>query len=133
MNCRTSCSKTILLILVVLTVIVGAGTLTFAQEQNCIQNEFNVSQGASRTSTAAKYRLNCTANDVRIAKVSNVRNPATGGQLPSCQSGDTIDFIADFQVVTTASSTRSNIGMYIAKSGTTTADALSVTNSCADN
>jgi hypothetical protein len=116
-----------------LAVTVGTATLTFGQADNCIQNEFNVSQGASRTSTAAKNRLNCTANDVRIAKVLNVRDAATGAALPSCSTGVPFDFIADFQIVTTASSTRSNIGLYIAETGTTTADALSVNNTCADN
>jgi len=133
MSCRTCCCKTLSLILAVLAVTVATATLTFGQAQNCIQNEFNVSQGASRTSTAASNRLNCTANDVRIAKVSNVRDAGTGNQLPSCQTGSTFDFIADFQIVTTSTSTRSNIGMYIAETGTTTADALSVNNTCADN
>src|SRR5713101_6733599 len=122
MNCRTNCCKKLLLIAMLLAVTVGTATLTFGQADNCLQNEFNISQGASRTSTAAKNRLNCTANDVRIAKVLNVRDAATGGTLPSCQTGVPFDFIADFQIVTTASSTRSNIGLYIAETGTTTAD-----------
>lgn len=113
-----------------------------AEAQNCVQNEFNIQQGVSATSTAAANRLNCTANDVRIAKVTNVRD--TSGNVlgtgvcdtskgPCCISGSQFDFIADFEVVTSSQSSRSNVGMYIVTDGTTLADALSVNKTCADN
>jgi len=94
-----------------------------------LQNEYNLAAGLSATSTAQSNALNCTANDVRIAEVSNVRDPATGSTLSSCVLGSTFDFIADFKVVTSSTSSRSNIGMYIATASTTQA----LTGSCDDN
>jgi hypothetical protein len=142
MSCRTACCKTILFLCALVAIATLATPAFAAETQNCIQNEFNIQQGVSPTSTAASNRLNCTANDVRIAKVTNVRD-INGNVLgtgvcdtskgPCCISGSQFDFIADFEVVTSSQSSRSNIGMYIVTDGTTLADALSVNKSCADN
>ncbi len=126
MCCRTA--KRLLLTLSLLAVAVAIAAPAFAQN-TCLQNEYNLAAGLSATSTAQSNALNCTANDVRIAKVLNVRDPATSGTLSSCILGSHFDFIADFQVVTTSSSTRSNIGMYIATNSTTQA----LRGACADN
>jgi hypothetical protein len=102
----------------------------FAQGANtCIQNEYNLQQGVSATSTAGSTKLNCTANDVRIAEVSNVRDPVTGAALTSCIDGALFNFIADFKIVTTSSQARENIGLYIATNSQTQA----LTGSCVDN
>jgi len=76
-----------------------------------------------------KQKLNCTANDVRIAQVTNIRDPQTGATLTTCFQGTTFSFIADFQILTTSSQARENIGLYIATSSTTQA----LTGSCVDN
>jgi hypothetical protein len=127
MSLRTNCCKTFLFVFVLLAIAILAMP-AFAQN-TCLQNEYNLAAGLSATSTAQSNQVTCTANDVRIAKVSNVRDPATGATLSSCVLGSHFDFIADFQVVTTATSTRSNIGMFIATNSTTQA----LTGACADN
>jgi hypothetical protein len=88
--------------------------------QTCLQNEYNQVQ---------KQKLNCTANDVRIAKVTNIRDPKTGATLTSCIAGATFSFLADFEIVTSSSSPRENIGLYIATNSQTEA----LTGSCVDN
>jgi len=87
--------------------------------QTCLQDEYNV---------VNKQKLNCTANDVRIAKVTNIRD-LNGAPLTSCVGGSTFSFIADFEIVTSSSSSRSNIGLYFATQNQ--ADAL--TGSCVDS
>src|SRR5438067_5452175 len=141
MSCRTNC-KTFLFIYALLAMAVLATPAFAAEAQNCIQNEYNIQQGVSSTNTAAANRLNCTANDVRIAKVTNIRD-LNGNVLgtgvcdtshgPCCIQGSQFNFIADFEVVTSSQSSRSNVGMYIVTDGTTLADALSVNKTCADN
>src|SRR5690349_12535169 len=71
--------------------------------------------------------VQCTANDVRVAKASNVRN-LDGSPLSTCAAGGTFSFIADFQVVTTATS-RQNIGLYFQTAGGSSA----LTGTCGDN
>jgi hypothetical protein len=88
--------------------------------QTCLQEEYNQVQ---------KQKLNCTANDVRIAKVTNVRDPVTGATLTSCVAGSTFNFLADFEVVTSSAQSRENIGLYIATNSQTEA----LTGSCVDH
>jgi len=88
--------------------------------QTCLQEEYN---------QVNKQKLNCTANDVRVAEVTNIRNPVTGAALTSCDGGTHFDFIADFKIVTTSSQARENIGLYIATDSRTQA----LTGSCVDN
>lgn len=129
MTLRTSCCKTLLFVFVLLALAVMT-TPAFGQGSNtCLQNEYNLQQGVSATSTASSNKLNCTANDVRVAEVTNIRDPQTGQTLNSCIGGSTFSFIADFKIVTTASQDRENIGLYIATNSTTQA----LTGSCVDN
>jgi hypothetical protein len=128
MSCRTNCCKTLVLVTVLLAMAVLA-TPAFAQSNTCIQNEYNLQQGVSATGTTGSTKLNCTANDVRVAEVTNIRDPQTGATLSSCIGGTTFSFIADFKIVTSSSQSRENIGLYIATNSTTQA----LTGSCVDN
>ena len=67
------------------------GTLTlaapaFAQNNNCLQNEYNIANGAAAGSTAQSLALNCTANDVRVAQVTSVKD-LSGKPLTTCFKG----------------------------------------------
>src|SRR5262249_44757862 len=127
---RCMTSKWSVLVAVALLALAITPAPASAQAANtCLQNEYNVAAGLPATSTAQSNALNCTANDVRIAEVSNVRDPATGNTLTNCVLGTQFNFIADFKVVTSSTSTRSNIGMYIATNSTTQA----LRGSCDDN
>jgi hypothetical protein len=79
---------------------------------NCLQDEFG-------------KKVNCTANDVSLTGATNIRG-LDGKPMASCFAGTTFSFIADFQVVTTATA-RENIGFYL---GTGQANAISGT--CTD-
>lgn len=92
-----------------------------ASAQNlCAQDQF-AADGNSQN-------LNCTANDVRVAKVTSVRDLA-GNPLTTCIQGTTFTFIADFEVVTSSTSSRSNIGLYFASQGQSNA----LKGTCVDN
>jgi hypothetical protein len=119
MNCRTNCSKTFLFVLVVLALAIMA-TPAFAGSADptlCLQTQYNQVQ---------KQKLNCSANDVRVASVSNVTDLA-GNTISTCIEGSTFSFIANFQVITTANAQnaggRDNIGLYFQTDPTKT-DAL---------
>jgi hypothetical protein len=114
---RTDCCKKNSLIVALFAVAILA---TSASAQTCLQNEYN---------QVNKQKLNCTANDVRIAKVTNIRDPLTGATLTSCINGALFDFIADFEIVTTSAQARENIGLYIASNSQTQA----LTGACVDN
>jgi hypothetical protein len=74
--------------------------------QTCLQEEYN---------TVNKQTLNCTANDVSVAQVSNVTD-LNGNPLSTCIAGSTFSFIANFNIVTTANASnsggRDNVGLY---------------------
>src|SRR6516165_8490603 len=70
------------------------GLAQAASAQTCLQNEYNLVQ---------KQKLNCTANDVRIAQVTNIRDPITGKTISTCFQGSTFNFLADFEILTTSS------------------------------
>lgn len=127
MNCRTHCCKTFLFVFVLLALAILA-TPAFAQN-TCLQNEYNLSQGLTATGTIGSSKVNCTANDVRIAQVTNIRDPLTGQTLSTCIEGSTFNFLADFEILTTSSQARENIGLYIATNSTTQA----LTGACVDN
>jgi len=91
-----------------------------ATAQTCVQDQYN---------KVNKQKLNCTANDVRIAKVANVRDPITGKAITTCNAGSPFSFLADFEIVTTSSQARENVGLYIATNSQTTA----LSGSCVDN
>ena len=123
MSRRTCCSKTVLFVSVLLALAVVA-TPAFAG--NCLKD-------VSRANS-------CTANDVSLAAVlSNTVNVYKGG-IPGtnqCIEKGTFSFTATFEVKTTSSSTRSNIGIYFgtgqnsALSGTCTNQILAPLHPCA--
>jgi hypothetical protein len=86
---------------------------------NCLQDIYSLS---------AKQKLSCTANDVRIAAVANVRH-LDGTAFPACNLGESVSFLADFLVVTNSKSTRSNIGLYFG----TAAQGTALTGACTDS
>ena len=106
-------------------------TLTLAapaSAQTCLQNEYNIANGAAAGSTASSLALNCTANDVRVAEATNIRN-LDGTPKTTCDQGTSFNFIADFEIVTSSTSSRSNIGLYFA----TQNQANALRGSCVDN
>jgi hypothetical protein len=119
--------RLVVLCVALLAMAIMAGP-AFAQGGNCLQNEYNIFNGAAAGSTNNSLALNCTANDVRVAQVTNVRD-LNGAVLTTCFEGSTFNFLADFEIVTSSTSSRSNIGLYFATQGQ--ADAL--TGSCVDN
>jgi hypothetical protein len=102
----------------------------FAQANNCLQDEYSLQQS---------QKLNCTANDVRVAAVSPNIKDLNGNVLgtgvcdttngPCCIQGSEISFLADFEIVTSSTSSRSNIGLYFASQG----QANALTGTCVDN
>ena len=84
--------------------LVGLPQITLAQ--TCLQQEYNL---------VNKQKLNCSANDVKVAAVSGVTD-TSGNPLTTCIEGSTFSFIANFNVVTTANAAnaggRDNIGLY---------------------
>lgn len=90
--------------------------------QNCLQDEY--------TAAGQQQSLNCTANDVRVAKVINVRD-LNGANVTSCTPGP-FPFIADFLVTTSSSSSRSNIGLYFSDKDVHD-QATALTGMCEDN
>ena len=119
MNCRTNCCRTFSLIFALLAMVILAAP-AFAGN-TCLQDEYN---------NVAKQKLNCTANDVRVAEAVNIRD-LSGNPLTTCIQGATFDFIADFEIVTSSTSSRSNIGLYFATDNVTSA--LASGGSCVDN
>lgn len=113
--------------LVGLGVVAGSLLLGLPQTtsaQTCLQQEYNL---------VNKQKLNCSANDVRVAAVSNVTD-LSGNAVATCIQGSTFSFVADFNVVTTANAVnsggRDNIGLYF-QTDPAKPDAL--TGSCVDN
>ena len=98
MSCRTS--KRCLLIFSSLILTVGLMQTAFAQ--NCLQDEYTLAGNSQN--------VNCTAGDVRIAAVKNVH--VIGGVGNKCLAGQPFSFIADFEILTTSKSSRSNVGLY---------------------
>ena len=97
------------------------GVAPVATAQTCLQDEFKAAGN--------NQSLGCTANDVRVAQVVNVRDPVTNKPLTTCFQGSLFNFLADFEIVTSSTSSRSNIGLYFASQGQATA----LTGTCVDN
>lgn len=109
---RTTSKVVVLLAVALLAVGIVARP---ASAQTCLQDEFG-------------KNVQCTANDVRVAQVVNVRD-LNGNPLTTCFQGTQFSFLADFEIVTSSTSSRSNIGLYFASQGQ--ANALNGT--CVDN
>lgn len=134
MSCRTNCRNfSLVCVLLALAVVVLQATPAFAggicstqgaSAGNCLQNE--------SCAAGVTQKLNCTANDVRVAKVINTRNP-DGTPINSCVAGQTgINFVADFLVQTSSTSSRSNIGLYFSEFDVTQ-QPTALTGTCSDN
>jgi hypothetical protein len=78
-----------------------------------------------------KQGLQCTANDVSIAKASNIRDPITKQPITVCNAGQPLSFLADFTVQLT-SQTRFDIGLYFAIDGDPNGDGA-LTGTCSEN
>src|SRR6266513_5679938 len=115
-----SLRKLCCLLTAAMSVALLSATPAFAE--GCLQDEYNLTQ---------KQNLNCTANDVRVAKVINTRN-LDGSARATCNSGSTFTFIADFLVETTSSSSRSNVGLYFSNKDVTQ-QSTALTGTCTDN
>jgi hypothetical protein len=106
-------------------VILAAPAFATGAPNLCLQTQYN---------TVQKQKLNCSANDVRVASVSNVTD-LNGNLISTCIEGSTFSFIANFNVVTTANAAnaggRDNIGLYFQTDPSKT-DAL-FGNTCSDN
>jgi hypothetical protein len=102
----TGCLTSKWLVLFSVALLAVAITAVPASAQTCLQDEYN---------TVQKQKLNCSANDVRVAQVSNITD-LSGNPLTTCVEGTLFSFIANFEVVTTANATnaggRDNIGLY---------------------
>lgn len=75
--------------------------------QTCIQDNWK--------NDGNKQNLTCTANDVRIAEATNIRDTDLV-PLDSCLEGSTFSFVADFNVVLGAQE-RFDIGLYFSTDG----------------
>lgn len=115
MSCRTNCRKTLLFVFAMLALAILAAP---AFAQNCLQDEYTASGGGS---------VVCTANDVQLASVKNVQ--VIGGVGNKCLAGQQFSFLADFEVVTTSKSSRSNIGLYF---GTANGQNNALSGTCTD-
>jgi len=90
----------------------------------CAQDEF---QAAGN-----KQKLGCTANDVNIASASNPRD-LSGNTVTSCVAGQKLNFLVDFNVVTTSTSSRSNVGLYLGTIPVGQTGSSALTGTCDDN
>jgi hypothetical protein len=89
--------------------------------QNCLQDEYTASGGGSAV---------CTANDVSIASVINVQ--VIGGSGNKCLAGQMFSFVADFEILTTSKSSRSNVGLYFG-TGTGASQNGALSGTCTDS
>jgi hypothetical protein len=126
MSSRTCCRNvSLVLVLLAVAILAAPAFAGTADPTLCLQTQYNQVQ---------KQKLNCSANDVRVAAVTNVRD-LSGNQIATCVQGTKFSFVADFNVVTTANATnaggRDNIGLYFQTDPTKT-DAL-LGNTCTDN
>lgn len=105
---------------------------TQAFGQTCIQDAYNSFNGL----TAHPKTLSCTANDVRVSKVTGVSviDTTTHTIIPGnkCISGTTFSFIADFTIQTTANATRSNIGIFFGTGSANIANNQALTGQCSN-
>jgi len=115
---RCITSKWFILFAIALVAMVVLPAPTFAQN-NCLQDEFNLFNGDTPTTCGASpssVALGCSAGDVSVSTVApgsvhNITNPNLGS---SCFQNLPFDFVAEFEIVTTSRSSRSNVGLYFA-------------------
>lgn len=121
MTYRTHCTR----LGIALAAAAMLATPVFGQNQLCIQDAYNYPSGTKS--------LSCTANDVSIANVVpgtvTVFSGGVTGSPDECLSGGTFSFTAEFNIKTTSSSARSNIGIFFAGGSQTQAK----TGQCSDS
>ena len=118
MSFRTCCRKLSFVFALLAMAVLAAPAFA----QNCLLDQYR---------KVNSQPLNCTANDVRVARAINTRN-LDGSARTDCFPGETFNFIADFLVQTSSNKTRSNIGLYFAV-GDPTVQTQALTGSCSDN
>ena len=97
-------TRTLSLLLITTAALLGfSAEPASAQSGTCLQDQY---AAAGNT-----QNLNCTANDVSIAAVTGV-TIISGGVGNKCIAGQPFTFVADFEILTTSKSSRSNIGLY---------------------
>jgi hypothetical protein len=116
----TRCITSKWLFLFALALLAMGITARPASAQNCLSDEDPKLNAVGNP---------CQAGDVKVAKVVGIRD-LNGNPLSTCFQGTTFSFLADFEIVTTSNSSRSNIGLYFATQGQ--ASALS-SGTCVDN
>ena len=122
MSCPRCCSKFSLLFTLLAMAMLAAPA--FGQAGTCMQDEFDAFNNTPGVT------LNCTANDVSVAKVTNF-NIISGGVGQKCLEGAPFTFVADFEILTTSNKTRSNIGLFFG-TGTGAGQNGALTGSCSD-
>lgn len=122
MSCRTSC-RNLSLVLALLALVTLAAPAFATGNGLCITDAYNSFNGTHKN-------LSCTAGDVKVAAVKqgsvNVFQGGVTGHPNECISGTSFSFTAQFEIVTTSSSARSNIGIFFGD-GTT-----ALTGTCTD-
>jgi hypothetical protein len=98
----------------------------------------NVCMQTNYTNHGLSQSLNCTANDVRVARATNIDiisggecHDESGVKVCTCNQFGNVTFSADYEVVLTAQ-TRYDIGIYFAVDGDPNGDGA-LTGSCALN
>jgi hypothetical protein len=91
---------------------------------SCAQDLFTAA-GNSQT-------LNCKSGDVSITGASNPRNP-DGSALTTCIAGTKFNVIVDFNVASTSTSSRSNVGLYLGTIPVGEAGSSALTGTCDNN
>ena len=90
MSCPTSCCRKFSLIFALLAVAILAAP-AFGQAGTCMQDEFDA------FNSTPGVTLNCTANDVSVAKVTGFEI-ISGGVGNKCLINTSFTFVADFEI-----------------------------------
>jgi hypothetical protein len=109
------------LLRILLCVVAMGGLLLGAQPASALSD--NVCMQTNYTNHGLGQTLNCTANDVQVARATNI-DVTSGGEchfengvkVCTCNLGGNVTFSADYEVVLTAQ-TRYDIGIYFATDG----------------
>jgi len=123
MSLRTCCKTFSLLFVILATAILAVPA--FGQAGTCMQDEFDAFNGTPGVT------VNCTANDVSVAKVTGFEI-ISGGFGNKCLINTQFTFVADFEILTTSQKTRSNIGLYFG-TGTGAGQNGALTGTCSDS
>ena len=113
--------------LVIAVCLVAAGGVLFGA-QPASAFTANVCMQTNYTAHGKTQSLNCTANDVRVAEVTNITiqsggecHLVNGVNTCTCTANQPVTFTADYKVVLTAQA-RYDIGIYFSTDGDTNGD-----------